>query len=183
MTTPLDPRRYGPTCPSCGRDNTDYDNICTADGNDDADCPASRYPLADLLLDADGLCAKYTSWGGHPACPVDIWQHEVSEDETRLGYWDWVSNWLEGFSDDIGYTALQAAEPGPTYDAWIAEPDSWGWRSCGMTFTCDDDPNGEGARQNAHTYARYLRNTFPCAFVAVRAASKGLPLPIRLPLP
>jgi hypothetical protein len=94
-----------------------------------------------------------------------------------------VSNWLEGFSDDIGYAALQAAEPGPTYDVWIAEPDSWAWRSCGMTFTCDDDPDGEGARQNAHTYARYLRNTFPCAFVAVRAASKGLPLPIRLPLP
>lgn len=33
MTIP-DSRICGPTCPSCGRDNSDYDNICTSD-----DCP------------------------------------------------------------------------------------------------------------------------------------------------
>lgn len=72
---------------------------------------------------------------------------------------------------------------GPTYDVWIAEPDNWEWQSCGMTFTCSDDPDGDGARRSAHDHARYLRNTYPCAFVAVRAATKGLPLSIRLPLP
>ena len=71
-------------------------------------------------------------------------------------------------------------EPGPTYDVWIAEPDAWAWQSCGMTFSCDDDPDGRGARAAAHDHARYLRRTYPCAFVAARAGAKGLPLPIRL---
>ena len=70
-------------------------------------------------------------------------------------------------------------EPGPTYDVWIAEPDEWTWQSCGTTFTCDDDPDGKGARHFAHEHARYLRDTYPCAFVAVRRADKGLPLPVR----
>ena len=73
-----------------------------------------------------------------------------------------------------------AGEPGPTYDVWIAEPDAWAWQSCGMTFSCDDDPDGRGARAAAHDHARYLRRTYPCAFVAARAGAKGLPLPIRL---
>lgn len=80
--------------------------------------------------------------------------------------------------------------PGPTYDVWIAEqvngglapggfaPGSWPWYHAGMTFTCDNDPDGKGARRFAHDYARYLRSTYHCAFVAVRAASKGMPLPI-----
>jgi hypothetical protein len=82
----------------------------------------------------------------------------------------------EGIVDDF-YTSNQ---PGPTYDIWIAEPDDWTWASCGTTFTCDDDPDGKGARHFAHEHARYLRDTYPCAFVAVRQADKGLPLPIRL---
>jgi hypothetical protein len=82
-------------------------------------------------------------------------------------------------------------KPGPTYDVWIAEQEDlgpapggralggWAWASCGMTFTCDDDPDGKGARRSAHEYARYLRNTYPCSFVAVRRADQGLPLPVR----
>lgn len=109
----------------------------------------------------------YGHWDSDPRFPVEDWQQEVANDETRLGYWEWAEGKVE--------------LAGPTYDVWIAEPDSWAWQSCGMTFTCDDDPDGEGARQLAHNHARHLRNTYPCAFVAVRAASKGLPLPIRLP--
>ena len=104
----------------------------------------------------------------YPSFSVENWQQAVANDETRLGYWEWV--------EDL------ADRAGPTYDVWIAEPDNWEWQSCGMTFTCSDDPNGDGARQHAHDHARYLRNTYPCAFVAVRAATKGLPLPVRLPL-
>jgi len=70
-------------------------------------------------------------------------------------------------------------EPGPTYDVWIAEPDDWTWQSCGTTFTCNDNPDGKGARHFAHDYARHLRATYPCAFVAVRRADKGLPPPVR----
>ena len=29
-------------------------------------------------------------WGEDPDYPVSLWQHEVEEDDTRVGYWDWV---------------------------------------------------------------------------------------------
>jgi len=84
---------------------------------------------------------------------------------------------------------------GPTYDVWIGElkphkfmdPNSllfggktvelWTW-AFDQSFTCKDDPDGKGARQSAHRYARHLRDTYPCAFVAVRPSGK-CPLPIK----
>jgi hypothetical protein len=74
--------------------------------------------------------------------------------------------------------------PGPSYDVWITELDDgeeryvpWRFDS---RFTCDDDPDGKGARGHAHGYARHLRQTYPCAFVAVRQGCKGSPRPIHL---
>jgi len=79
--------------------------------------------------------------------------------------------------------------PGPTYDVWIGEPGyldgldpeilppgtpvtaTWIW-TLDQSFTCDDDPDGKGARQSAHTYARYIRDICPCVFVAVRPSGK-----------
>ena len=29
-------------------------------------------------------------WGSDPDFPVGDWQYEVSNDETRQGYWEWV---------------------------------------------------------------------------------------------
>lgn len=29
-------------------------------------------------------------WGEHPDYPVEDWQYEVANDETRQSYWDWV---------------------------------------------------------------------------------------------
>ena len=29
-------------------------------------------------------------WAEHPDFPVEDWQHEVANDETRQSYWDWV---------------------------------------------------------------------------------------------
>lgn len=112
-------------------------------------------------------------WDSDPCFPVEDWQAEVANNETRIGYWAWVENRIDMAEEED-------PEPGPTYDVWIAEPDAWAWQSCGMTFTRDDDPNGTGARHYAHKHARFLRQTYPCAFVAVRPAAKGLPLPIRL---
>jgi hypothetical protein len=34
-------------------------------------------------------------WSEHPDYPVSDWQHEVANDDTRLGYWPWVSHCLE----------------------------------------------------------------------------------------
>jgi hypothetical protein len=80
--------------------------------------------------------------------------------------------------------------PGPTYDVWIGEQeelgsapggaflgDSWVW-AFDQSFCCDDDPDGKGARLSAHKYARHLRDTYTCAFVAVRPSGKS-PLPIK----
>jgi hypothetical protein len=30
------------------------------------------------------------NWSQHPRFPVSDWQYEVTNDTTRLGYWDWV---------------------------------------------------------------------------------------------
>lgn len=34
-------------------------------------------------------------WGEHPGHLVADWQYEVANDDTRLGYWQWVANRLE----------------------------------------------------------------------------------------
>jgi hypothetical protein len=34
-------------------------------------------------------------WGEHPDYPVSDWQYEVQNNDTRNGYWDWVSNKIE----------------------------------------------------------------------------------------
>ena len=74
--------------------------------------------------------------------------------------------------------ATSPKQPGPSYDVWIAEPDEWEW-VFDQTFTCDDDPDGGGARHRAHDYAHYLRATYPCAFVAVRRVDQGPPLTVQ----
>ena len=105
-------------------------------------------------------------WLSDPRFPVEDWKSEVINDETRLGY----AQWVELMRD------LADPEPGPTYDVWISEPDDWNWTHTGR-FTCEDDPDGIGARRSAHLHARNLRTHFPCAYLAVRPAGKA-PLPI-----
>lgn len=39
-------------------------------------------------------------WGEHPLYPVQDWQHEVSNDDTRRGYWTWVRAKLEEACED-----------------------------------------------------------------------------------
>lgn len=34
-------------------------------------------------------------WGSDPDHPVEQWQYEVENDDTRLGYWDWVAGQQE----------------------------------------------------------------------------------------
>jgi hypothetical protein len=48
-------------------------------------------------------------WGKHDAHPVQDWQHEVANDDTRLGYWEWVANNLDAAESD----ALPDAAPAP----------------------------------------------------------------------
>lgn len=44
-----------------------------------------------------GADADY--WETDPTHPVEDWQFEVSNDDTRLGYWDWVINQRELATD------------------------------------------------------------------------------------
>ncbi|MBK6616367.1 hypothetical protein [Ottowia sp.] len=30
------------------------------------------------------------TWGEHPDHPLSDWRYQVENDETRLGYWEWV---------------------------------------------------------------------------------------------
>ncbi|QAY80367.1 hypothetical protein [Sphingosinicella sp. BN140058] len=34
-------------------------------------------------------------WGHHPQFPVTDWRHEVANDDTRLGYWEWVASQID----------------------------------------------------------------------------------------
>lgn len=38
----------------------------------------------------DILIEKYGYWGEHPDYRVADWGYEAGNNDTRLGYWDWV---------------------------------------------------------------------------------------------
>jgi hypothetical protein len=38
---------------------------------------------------------KYGHWGYHPDFPVKDWRHEVADNDTRLGYWEWIAARME----------------------------------------------------------------------------------------
>ena len=102
-------------------------------------------------------------------------------DADRGGYWVLAEAFVPESEID--------SAAGPSYDVWTAEQEDlgpapggralgqWQWRF-DQRFTCEDDPDGKGARHSAHKYARHLRNTYPCAFVAVRPAGQK-PLDVR----
>jgi len=59
-------------------------------------------------------------WAEHPEHPVSDWQYEVSNGDTRLGYWDWL---VERTGDSVEH---------PTWFEWVQveitwpEPAKWG---------------------------------------------------------
>jgi hypothetical protein len=36
------------------------------------------------------LIEEYGYWGEHPDHPCQQWMEDVSNEGTRMGYWDWV---------------------------------------------------------------------------------------------
>ena len=59
----------------------------------------NRIPLREILSamsdpvttsEIEQFKEEYGHWGEHPDFPVQDWQAEVQEGETRLGYWEWV---------------------------------------------------------------------------------------------
>lgn len=41
------------------------------------------------------LTAENGIWGSHATWPVQDWKYEVDNDDTRLGYWEWVAQQIE----------------------------------------------------------------------------------------
>jgi hypothetical protein len=40
--------------------------------------------------DVQALIDKYGYWGEHPEHALETWRYEVANNDTRMGYWDWV---------------------------------------------------------------------------------------------
>lgn len=41
------------------------------------------------------LSDQHGHWGSHRKFPVGDWKYCVDNDETRMGYWDWVAAQVE----------------------------------------------------------------------------------------
>ena len=45
--------------------------------------------------------AKDNYWDDDPEWPSSDWRFDVSEENTRLGYWDWVAQMREAVRENI----------------------------------------------------------------------------------
>lgn len=44
-------------------------------------------------MNPETICYRYGGyWGEHPIYTVELWRYEVNNEDTRLGYWEWVVN-------------------------------------------------------------------------------------------
>lgn len=50
-------------------------------------------------IDARLLADKYGYWKQHPKFPLADWQYEVANNDTRVGYWEWVATQLREDDD------------------------------------------------------------------------------------
>ena len=46
------------------------------------------------------LIKTYGEWGEHPVFQLVEWRAEVTSNDTRLGYWEWVANCMKDVSYD-----------------------------------------------------------------------------------
>lgn len=61
---------------------------------------------AEALADA---CGGF--WSEHPDHPIEGWQLEVAEGDTRLGYWDWVASQVRRAIEDAKTAAMEYQRP------------------------------------------------------------------------
>ncbi len=52
-----------------------------------------------------------TFWEGLDRYPVEDWQYEVANDDTRLGYWEWVANQMPDLHDEDPRSDLGGLSP------------------------------------------------------------------------
>ena len=56
-----------------------------------------RSPEIEALIDEHG--GDRGVWGEHPEHPVSDWAAEAYDDNTRLGYWEWVEACIDNGED------------------------------------------------------------------------------------
>jgi hypothetical protein len=71
---------------------------------------AASLPVWKVLADQHGGI-----WGEHPDYPVSDWRAEVSNNDTRLGYWDWVMSQMEQDENERKYNESKESELVPTH--------------------------------------------------------------------
>lgn len=47
-----------------------------------------------------GVSESLSHWDEHPEYPLDDWKHEVANDDTRLGYMEWIEGREAEEADD-----------------------------------------------------------------------------------
>jgi len=66
--------------------------------------PNNKKSLTDSVsadgTDPHALAERYGLDGEHPDYPRKDWKYEVTNDDTKLGYWDWVSHKAEADADE-----------------------------------------------------------------------------------
>jgi len=71
----------------------------------------------DDELTAQELRKKHDAeegWGQHPRFTMEDWRNEVSNEDTRIGYWDWVEKSL-AYAEDKEESAKDVPRPGVGY--------------------------------------------------------------------
>lgn len=59
------------------------------------------HPDVAFAAEIEKLMKQYGGrWGEHPDYPVDDWREEVANNDTRLGYWEWVESQIRMNSYD-----------------------------------------------------------------------------------
>lgn len=58
---------------------------------------ASLPKIGEPINTVDG----YEYWDSHPDFPVSDWRHEVADNNTRMGYWDWVRSEMESKESEV----------------------------------------------------------------------------------
>ena len=56
---------------------------------------------ADQAKTVEVLTTQHGIWGSHPTWPTDDWKSEVDNDDTRLGYWEWVVHQIEQHGEAV----------------------------------------------------------------------------------
>jgi hypothetical protein len=56
--------------------------------------------LAGAVRQLQAALESSSHWEVHPDHPVEDWKDEVANDDTRLGYQEWVENRLEWSAQD-----------------------------------------------------------------------------------